>query len=96
MNVRHTAVSYLGVKDLLFGDYLKDCMLLSLMQSLTLFYVQPAGVIGALGKVPMVDSARDVHGVARDRCQIQDIMVLKALQEANMEECFIKGWLGKL
>ena len=81
MNVLHTAVSYLGVKDLLFGDCLKDCMPLWLTQSLTLFYVQPAGVFGAIGKVPMVDSARDIHGVVQDRCQIQDRMVIKQFSE---------------
>lgn len=91
MDVRHTAVSSLGVKDLLFGDFLKNCTLLSLTQSLTLFYLQPAGVFGALGKVPMVDSARSVHGVVQDRCQIQDRMVIKGIfRKANMEECFIK------
>ena len=97
MNVLHTAVSYLGVKDLLFGDCLKDCMPHWLTQSLTLFYVQPAGVFGAIGKVPMVDSARDVHGVIQGRCQIQDRMVTKSIfRKANMEECFMKGWLEKL
>ena len=72
-------------------------MLLPLAQSLSLFYVRPAGVIGALVKVPMVDSARDVHGVVRDRCQIQDRMVIKSIfRGTNMEECFMKGWLDKL
>jgi hypothetical protein len=45
----------------------------------------------------MVDSARDVHGVVQDRCQIQDRMVIKSIvRKANMEECFKKGWLEKL
>lgn len=97
MDVRHTAVSNLGVEDLLFGDFLKNCTLLSLTQSLTLFYLQPAGVFGAIGKAPMVDSARCVHGVVRSRYQIQDRMVIKAIfRKANTEGCFIKGWLEKL